>query len=169
MDMINAVIQVPAWAYDFCWYYFAVAAITAVLGVASLVQIFMIPGSVRRFVPTAFLALTLIVSIGINVLLTLMQFWVCRSALKAPAAGAAKKEQFAVACSSDADCQAVNGTPQSSQCSCGGRGLCGGCVFQNNMEPQPSFTSDFAPFAEGFAAPRLPQKRPTPTALPKRA
>ena len=155
--MINAVIQVPSWAYDVCWYYFAVAAVIAILGVTSLVQLFMVPGSVRRFVPTAFLALTIVVTVGVNVLLTLMQFWICRSALKAPAAGAAK-ESFAVACSGDADCQAVGGMPQGAGCACGGRGVCGGCVFQNNMEPQPSFSADFAPFAEGFA---VPPKRPT--------
>jgi hypothetical protein len=159
MDMINAVIQVPSWAYDLCWYYFAIAAVVAILGVTSLVQLFLVPGSVRRFIPTAFLALTIIVTVGINVILALMQFWICRSALRASPA-VAKKEQFAVACSSDQDCQAVNGTPQGSTCACGGRGVCGGCVFQNNMEPQPSFSSDFAPFAEGFAT-ALPQKRPT--------
>ncbi len=155
--MINAVIQVPSWAYDLCWYYFAVAAVVAVLGVTSLVQIFLIPGSVRRFVPTAFLALTIIIAVGINVILALMQFWICRSALKAPA-GPGKKESFAVACSADADCQAVNGAPQGSTCACGGRGVCGGCTFQNNMEPQPSFSADFAPFAESFM--NLPPKRP---------
>ena len=159
--MINAVIQVPAWAYDLCWYYFAVAAVVAVLGVASIVQIFMIPGSIRRFVPTAFLALTIIITVGINVILALMQFWICRSARKAPVA--AKKESFAVACSSSQDCPAVNGTPQGSTCACGGRGVCGGCVFQNNMEPQPSFSSDFAPFAESFM--NLPAKRPAKKAM----
>jgi hypothetical protein len=168
MDMINAVIQVPAWAYDVCWYYFAVAAVIAILGVTSLVQLFLVPGSVRRFVPTAFLALTIIVTVGVNVLLTLMQFWICRSALKAPAAGA-KKESFAVACSGDADCQAVNGAPQGATCACGGRGVCGGCVFQNNMEPQPSFSADFAPFAEGFAAPKLNPKKPLPAKMPMRS
>jgi hypothetical protein len=157
MDMINAVIQVPSWAYDLCWYYFAIAAVVAILGVTSLVQLFLIPGSVRRFIPTAFLALTIIVTVGINVILALMQFWICRSALRAPVG---KKEQFAVACSTTQDCQAVNGTPQGSTCACGGRGVCGGCVFQNNMEPQPSFSSDLTPFAEGFAT-ALPQKRPT--------
>lgn len=166
MDMINAVIQVPAWAYDLCWYYFAIAAVVAILGVTSLVQLFLVPGSVRRFVPTAFLALTIIVTVGINVIFALMQFWICRSALRAPAA--AKKEPFAVACSNDQDCQAVNGTPQGSTCACGGRGVCGGCVFQNNMEPQPSYSADFAPFAEGFAT-GLPKKRPTgPMNMPTR-
>lgn len=165
MDMINAVVQVPSWAYDVCWYYFAVAAVIAILGVTSLVQLFLVPGSVRRFVPTAFLALTIIFTIGVNVVLTLMQFWICRSALKAPAK---KAEAFAVACSGDADCHAVNGAPQGSTCTCGERGVCGGCVFQNNMEPQPSFSSDFAPFAEGFAV-NLPPKRPVDKKAPKRA
>ena len=167
MDMINAVVQVPSWAYDVCWYYFAVAAVIAILGVTSLVQLFLVPGSVRRFVPTAFLALTIIFTIGVNVVLTLMQFWICRSALKAPAA-AKKAEAFAVACSDSSDCHAVNGAPQGSTCTCGERGVCGGCVFQNNMEPQPSFSADFAPFAEGFAV-NMPAKRPNTYALPKRA
>ena len=157
MDAIKAVITVPSWAYDFCYYYFAMAVIVALYGVYALFQLFTLPGMIKKFVPTTTIAIGLILSIGLSVVLSLMQFWICRSAL-APAAGKEKfavksksgKEHFAVKCANDADCQAVMGTPQGSQCSCGGRGLCGGCVMQNNMEPQPEFSSEFAPFAEGF-------------------
>lgn len=150
--MMKAVISVPSWAYDFCYYYLAVAVIVALYGVYALVQLFMMPGMIRKFVPVMTIAIGMILSIGLSVVLALMQFWVCRSAL-APAK-AATNEKFAVKCSGDADCQAVMGTPQGPTCSCGGRGLCGGCVMRNNMEPQADFSAEFAPFAEGFRVSR---------------
>jgi hypothetical protein len=155
MEMLNAVIQVPAWAYDFCYYYFAVAAIIAVFGVYSIVTLFMLPSSTKKLLPMALMAISMILPILLSVVLGLMQFWICRSALRP---SAATKESFAVKCAKDADCTAVMGTPQSSLCSCGGRGTCGGCIMQNNMEPQASFSSEFAPI-ENFAvrpAPRHP-------------
>jgi hypothetical protein len=164
MDAIKAVIAVPSWAYDFCYYYFAMAVIVALYGVYALFQLFTLPGMVKRFIPTTTIAIGLILSITLSTVLSLMQFWICRSALSPAAArkegfvaksnGKSGKEHFAVKCSSDADCQAVMGTPQGSTCACGGRGLCGGCVMQNNMEPQPEFSSEFAPFAEGFRVSR---------------
>lgn len=163
MDAINAVIAVPRWAYDFCNYYLIMAVIMALYGVYALFKLFTLPGMIKKFIPTTTIAIGLILSIGLSVVLSMMQFWICKSALApvagkekfADAAGAKsgsvkKAEPFAVKCSGDADCQAVMGTPQGSGCSCGGRGLCGGCVMQNNMEPQPEFSSEFAPFAEGF-------------------
>lgn len=144
MEALARVTQIPAWAYDACWYYFAVAALVALSGLVSLVQLFMVPGSLRRLFPTTMMALTIILSIGVTAVLALMQFWICRAAL------APKAEKFAVKCSSDADCTAVMGTPQDSLCSCGGRGLCGGCVMRNDMEPQASFAAEFAPI-EPFA------------------
>lgn len=157
MDAIKAVIAVPSWAYDFCYYYFAMAVIVALYGVYALFQLFTLPGMIKKFVPITTIAIGLILSIGLSVVLSLMQFWICRSALT-PAAVKEKfavksksgKEDFAVKCANDADCQAVMGTPQGSQSACGDRGLCGGYVMQNNMEPQPEFSSEFAPFAEGF-------------------
>jgi hypothetical protein len=146
MDMLNAVIQVPAWAYDFCYYYFAVAAIIAIFGVYSIVTLFTLPSSTKKLLPLAMMALSMSLPIVLSVVLGLMQFWICRSALRPSAA----KEAFAVKCAKDADCTAVMGTPQSSLCSCGGRGTCGGCVMQNNMEPQASFSAEFAPI-ENFA------------------
>ena len=150
MDTLKAVINVPSWAYDFCYYYFAMAVIVALYGLYALMQLFMLPGMIKKFVPTTTIAIGLILSIGLSVVLSLMQFWICRSAL-APGAG---KEKFAVKCSGDDDCKAVMGTPQGPMCSCGGRGLCGGCVMRNNMEPQAEFSSEFAPFAEGFRVSR---------------
>ena len=124
-------IQVPSWAYDFCYYYLAVAALIAVYSIWALVKVFSLPGMIRKFVPTTTVALALIISGGFSVLLTLMQFWVCRSAL----APSAAKEKFAVKCSGEEDCKAVMGQPQGSTCTCGARGLCGGCTMRNNMEP----------------------------------
>jgi hypothetical protein len=160
MDTLNAIVAVPRWAYDFCNYYLIMAVIMLLYGVYALFKLFTLPGMIKKFIPTTTLAIGLILSIGLSVVLSMMQFWICKSAL-APVVGKEKfqdmkaksgkmKEKFAVKCSGDADCQAVMGTPQGSTCSCGGRGLCGGCVMQNNMEPQPEFSSEFAPFAEGF-------------------
>jgi hypothetical protein len=156
MNMLNAVIQVPAWAYDFCYYYFAVAAIIAIFGVYSIVTLFTLPSSTKKLLPLAMMVLSMSLPIVLSVVLGLMQFWICRSALRPSAA----KEAFAVKCAKDADCTAVMGTPQGpaasalgmqgSLCSCGGRGTCGGCVMQNNMEPQASFSAEFAPI-ENFA------------------
>lgn len=147
MDALNAIIRVPSWAYDFCYYYFAVAVIVALYSIYALVQLFLMPGSYKRVVPFISTVLALGLSSIISIVLALMQFWVCRSALKPTDA---KKENFEIACKSGEDCTAVAGTPQSADCVCGGRGVCGGCVMQNNMEPQAEFASAFAPF-EGFA------------------
>ena len=162
METLNRVIQVPSWAYDACWYYFAVAAVVAVYGLFAIVQLFMVPGAIRRLIPTTTMALAIALSVGVSTVLALMQFWICRSAL-APVAAAATKEKFEVKCSSDADCTAVMGTPQGPLCSCGGRGFCGGCVMQNDMEPQASFAAEFAPI-EPFAVRTQPPRRPTPAA-----
>ena len=184
MDALNAVVAVPRWAYDFCNYYLIVAVIMALYGVYALFKLFTLPGMIKKFIPTTTIAIGLILSIGLSVILSMMQFWICRSAL-APGkekfqdaagvkSGSVKKEGFysnmpnvgmlanpngiregfAAKCSGDGDCHAVMGTPQGPGCSCGGRGLCGGCVMRNNMEPQPEFSSEFAPFAEGFRVSR---------------
>ncbi len=135
MDALGKVIQVPSWAFDFCYYYLAVAALIAVYSIWALVKLFSLPGMIKKFVPTTTMAVALVLSGAFSVLLSMMQFWVCRSAL----APAAAKEKFAVACKSGEDCTAVMGTPQKDTCTCGARGLCGGCTMQNNMEPSPAF------------------------------
>ncbi len=154
MDTLNAVIQVPSWAYDFCYYYFAVAVIIALYAIYTLVQLFLMPGAYKRVVPFISTVLALSLSSVVSIVLALMQFWVCRSALKP-----SKAEGFEIKCSSDADCAAVTGTPQGPGCSCGGRGLCGGCVMQNNMEPQAEFAAAFAPF-EAFASGPMARRAP---------
>ena len=124
----------------------------ALYSVYTIVQLFLMPGAYKRVVPFVSTVLALGLSSLVSIVLALMQFWVCRSALK-PAAAEAKKEAFAVACKSGEDCTAVAGTPQGSTCACGGRGVCGGCVMQNDMEPQASFAAAFSPYPyEGFAA-----------------
>ena len=130
MEALRRIIEVPSWAYDFCWYYFAVAALMAIYAIWSIVSLLMLPGIVKRFVPTMGLVIGNALSAVLLIVVAMMQFWICRSAL-APG----KKEAFAVACKSGTDCTAVMGTPQPSTCTCSGRGFCGGCVMQNNMEP----------------------------------
>jgi hypothetical protein len=147
MDALNRIVKVPAWAYDFCYYYLAVAAIVVVLTLHSLWKLFMLPNIVKRFVPTTTMGFSLILSGAVAVLLTMMQFWICRSALSPTVAAAAApavrmtKEGFASKCSSDADCQAING-PQGGLCTCGARGLCAGCTMRNNVEP--SWSDEYA-------------------------
>jgi len=172
MDAFNAVVQVPSWAYDFCWYYFVVAAIIAAYGVYAIYRVFTLPALVKKVVPVTTVVIALLLSGGLSVLLSLMQFWVCRSALRpaekfaghmAKKLGSGLAESFAVKCANDGDCAAVMGTqPAGSLCTCGARGFCAGCVMNNNMEPQASFSSDFAPI-EGFAS--SGQTRLTPSYL----
>ena len=156
MDTLNAIIRVPSWAYDFCYYYFAVAVIVALYGIYAIVQLVLMPGAYKRVFPFVSTILALGLSTLVSVVLALMQFWVCRSALK-PAAG---KESFEVPCKTGSDCTAVAGTPQGSTCSCGGRGVCGGCVMQNNMEPQAEFAAAFAPFETFASGPVRPKQMP---------
>jgi hypothetical protein len=159
MDAFNKIVAVPTWAYDLCYYYLAVAAIVVAYTVYALFRLFMLPGVVKKFVPVITLAIGLILSGGVTAVLTMMQFWICRSALSPSVVkekfanhdGEKKQgtEQFAVRCSSDADCLSVNGTqPGSSPGRCTEKGVCGGYTFNNNMEPQASFSSEFG---TGFA------------------
>jgi hypothetical protein len=132
------IINVPSWAYDFCYYYLALAAIIVVSAIYSSVELLLLPPAVKKVVPIVGTVLSLLVSAVISTLLVMMQFWVCRSAL------APTKEKFAVTCKTTADCTAVTGTPQGPMCTCGGRGFCGGCVMQNEMEP--SMMPEYAGF-----------------------
>lgn len=170
MDAFNKIVAVPTWAYDLCYYYLAIAVIIVAYTLYALFRLVMLPGVVKKFVPVITLAIGLILSGGVSAVLTMMQFWICRSALspaqvrekfangngqkqQQPSQGQgpmppATSEQFAVQCASDADCQAVNGTqPGGSPGRCQG-GTCGGYTFNNNMEPQPSFSAEFG---SGFA------------------
>jgi hypothetical protein len=147
MDALNMVVQVPAWAYDFCYYYLAVAAVVVVYSLYSLVQLLTLPSLVKKVVPVTAIAISLILSGAVTVLLTMMQFWVCRSAL------APRMEKFAVTCKKPEDCTAVAGTqPAGSLCTCGQRGFCAGCVVNNDMEPSmmPEYDMPLAGIKEGF-------------------
>jgi hypothetical protein len=146
MDALNMVVKVPAWAYDFCYYYLAVAGVVVVYSLYSVVQLLMLPAAVQKVVPVFAVAFSLLISGGVTLLLTLMQFWVCRSAL-------APRENFADKCQTDADCTAIAGAqPPGSLCTCGGRGFCGGCTFNNNMEPSmmPEYSQPLAGYTEAF-------------------
>jgi len=130
MDALNLVVNVPSWAYDFCYYYLAVAAVVVVFSLYTLVRLFMLPSVVLKVIPVTSVALSLLLSGAVTVLLTLMQFWVCRSALKP------RREAFAVACKKTEDCTAEAGPQRpDSLCTCGGRGFCGGCTMNSDVEP----------------------------------
>ena len=139
----HAVLQVPFWAYDLCYYYLALAVVVMVATVGGILSVIMAPGAMKSLLP--------------------MQFWICRSALKPqsrvldavaqaasamrPSRGSGTQEGFAVQCSSLSDCTAVMGTPQPSGfCECGERGVCGGCTMQNNMVPSmlPAYSEPLA-------------------------
>jgi hypothetical protein len=79
MSGLDMFLNVPSWAYDFCYYYFAVAAIVALYTIYALFELFMMPNAVKRFVPMATMAIALILSGIVSGVLALMQFWVCRS------------------------------------------------------------------------------------------
>jgi hypothetical protein len=123
---MEAVLDAPAWAYDFCYYYAFVAAIVVVSTVYSLVKLMMLPSLAKKFLPMTSLTLTLILSAVVTVVLTMMQFWICRGALR-------PKEKFAVRCSGTSECTDVMGLPQNSDCTCGARGFCGGCKMRNEV------------------------------------
>lgn len=144
-------VQIPSWAYDFCYYYMAVAAVIAVFSVYTIVQLFMLPSMVKKVIPTTMVALSLLLSGGVSILLTMMQFWVCRGALNPKV----MKEKFAVTCKNTGDCTAVAGTqPAGSLCTCGARGFCAGCIMNSDMEPSmlPEYNMPLAGIKEGFAA-----------------
>lgn len=129
---MESILNTPSWAYDFCYYYAFVAAIVVVSTVWSLVKLNMLPAIAKKLLPMTSITVTMLLSALVTVVLTMMQFWICRGALN-PAKTA---EKFAVTCTNGVeDCTAVMGTPQGPDCTCGARGLCGGCVMQNNMQP----------------------------------
>ena len=150
MDALNKLIQVPSWAYDFCYYYLAVAAVVIVYSLYSIVSLYSLPSIVQRIVPVASISIALLLSGAVTVLLTMMQFWICRSAL----APRALMEKFSVVCKETGDCLAVAGTqPEgSTSCTCGSRGLCAGCIMNNHMEPSmmPEYNMPLAGIHEGF-------------------
>jgi hypothetical protein len=134
MDAFNTIVKVPSWAYDFCFYYLAAAAVVVVYSLYSVVNLLMLPAAAKRGVPVTSLIIALLLSGLVSSVLVMMQFWICRSALRP-----ANVEKFAAMCNGDADCVASAGAPQGSMCTCGGRGVCGGCKSQNStvgaMEP----------------------------------
>jgi hypothetical protein len=136
MDALNMIITVPSWAYDFCFYYVAVAAVVTVFSLYTIVKTVMLPAPLLKEVGGLGIVLNIVLATVVSVLLTMMQFWICRGALKPV------KESFAVTCSKNEDCTAVMGTQrEGSPCTCGDRGFCGGCAMNNHMEggePEPA-------------------------------
>jgi hypothetical protein len=141
------ILNVPSWAPTACYFYIGAAAIVIIQGIWILFQVFTTPSVVRRFIPMIALAIYVILSTLIVGIMTMMQFWICRSALSS-----SSKEKFATKCETDADCTAVAGVPQRDTCTCGARGFCGGCMMQNNMEPSmlPEFGGSFSAIEESF-------------------
>jgi len=129
MDALNMIVAVPSWAYDFCFYYLAVAAVVTVFSLYNIVQVLLLPSPLQKAAGALSIIINLIIATAVTVLLVLMQFWICRGALKPT------KEAFAVACKKTEDCKAVMGSqPEGSLCTCGERGFCGGCQMNNHME-----------------------------------
>ena len=127
---MDTFIKVPSWAYDFCYYHFFVAIIIVVSSLWSLVQLMLIPSAAKKQFPVIRVALTIVLSGIVTVVLLMMQFWVCRSAL-APGRNVSK-EQFATMCKNDKDCH-LDSSDTTSSCTCGERGLCGGCLYKNTQ------------------------------------
>lgn len=142
---MEAILNVPSWAPTVCYVYAVAAAIVVIQGIWILFQVFTTPSVVHKFIPMISLAIYVILSTLVVGVMTMMQFWICRSAL-------VPKEKFATKCETVADCTAVAGVPQRDTCTCGGRGFCGGCMMQNNMEPSmlPEFGGQFSAIEESF-------------------
>ena len=159
MDALQKLLAVPSWAVEFCPVYLIAAAIVVVINLSALVSLaFMSSVSLRLLAATTKMSIagfvvTLILNTVVVGFMGSLQYWVCKSALS-------PKEAFAVKCSNTKDCTDVAGLPQGSACTCGARGVCGSCIFQNNMEPSlfDGNDSSIMPYAEGFRA-RAPFSR----------
>jgi hypothetical protein len=81
MDAVKKLIEQPTWAFEFCYYFLAAAAIIAFYGIYTLFHIFTLPSIVQKFVPTTMVALSITLSVILSVVLAMMQFWICRAAL----------------------------------------------------------------------------------------
>lgn len=175
---MDAVVSVPSWAYDFCYYYLALAVVSGVFTVTIVVSLLMLPASARKSLPSPLWVMVGAMMLNglVTVVLTMMQFWICRSALSpskkegflspittestsglAPNHGKKHhtkqlnvKEPFAVACTTTGDCQAAT-SDTTSGCTCGARGFCAGCIERNT---QGSTGGDYpgwgADFGEAF-------------------
>jgi hypothetical protein len=138
MEVIDRLLATPSWAYQACYVYPTIAFISILFGIIGVVSMVMLPAATKKSVPIGMVISSSIIQMVVLAFFALMNFWICRGAL-------ATKEKFAVTCKSTDDCQGVMGLPQSSECQCGARGLCGGCVMRNNTIPQSSFDAQFAP------------------------
>jgi hypothetical protein len=152
---MDAVVSVPSWAYDFCYYYLALAVVSGVFTVTTLVSLFMLPASVRKSLPYPVWVMVAVLLLNglVTVVLTMMQFWICRSALNPSVVAKmegflspltkqqhTKKhpsiqkttEKFAVACTTTGDCQSAS-SDTTSGCTCGSQGFCAGCIERNTQ------------------------------------
>ena len=129
MDQVDALLAIPSWAYDFCYYYLFVGAISVVHLVYTLVQLLMLPPILKKLLPITSMSISMVLTIVLVLVFSLMSFWICRGALKP------EVEKFAANCQNAEDCTAIMGTPQPSYSECGARKKCGGYNMQNNMEP----------------------------------
>ena len=151
MDALQKLLAVPSWAVEFCPVYLIAAAIVVVINLSVLVSLAFMSSAALRLLATttkmsiAGFVVTLILNTVVVGFMGSLQYWVCKSALS-------PKEAFAVKCSSTKNCTDVAGLPQGSACTCGARGVCGSCIFQNNMEPSlfDGNDSGIMPYAEGF-------------------
>jgi hypothetical protein len=159
MDALQKLLAVPSWAVEFCPVYLIAAAVVVVINVYVLVSLgFMSSAALRALSTQTNMSITqFVVTLILNTVVVgfmgSLQYWVCKSALS-------PKEAFAVKCKTTKDCTDVAGRPQGSACTCGARGVCGSCLFQNNMEPSlfPDNDGGIMPYAEGFRV-RAPFRR----------
>lgn len=84
MEAVIKLSEQPVWAYDFCYYFLAVAILIALYGIYTLFRVFTLPSIVQKFVPTTMVALSITLSVILSVILAMMQFWICRAALARP-------------------------------------------------------------------------------------
>jgi len=154
MDTLQKLLAVPSWAVDFCPLYLIFAAVAVVANVGILASLFFMGRADRTAIAASVqmtvlgLVIALILNSVVIGFMGSLQFWVCKSALTPTPKQA---EAFSVKCKTTQDCTAVAGLPQGTACTCGARGVCGSCIFQNNMEPHLFSGSDggIMPY-EGF-------------------
>jgi hypothetical protein len=82
MNTVQSLLHPPSWAYDLCYYYLAGAVLIVVANVVLLVQILTAPSAFKKVIPLVGIVISVVLSTGIAVLMALMEFWVCRSALR---------------------------------------------------------------------------------------
>ena len=144
---MDYVVSVPSWAFDFCYYYLALSALVLVSTVYIVFKLLLLSPSERKHLPlpVTYLVLFNLMNGVVTVVLGMMQFWICRSALAPTQNQNQKQEGFLnkiraqhkkdtfVDCATTEDCQKAVGN-KSPSCTCGARGLCAGCNYTPSID-----------------------------------